>query len=283
MTATTQPVATEKVVVVWDNTIRLRVKVVGQGPALVYLHPAGGLLWDEFLSRLAQDYTVYAPEFPGTSPADPYAIHQVHDLWQVVLMYEEALRKLNIGTPVLIGQSFGGMLAAELAASYPDRFSKLILMDAIGLWRDDQPVVNWIAAPPSQLPALLFADPEGPAAKMMFASPADREDAIAARAGMVWAIGCTGKFIWPIPDKGLQHRLHRISAPTLIVWGELDKLVPVSYADEFASRIYGSKVAVIADSAHIPQLEQTDTTYSVVKEFLHLSDRHAPSLVGADS
>lgn len=156
----TAPTA-ENVVDVWNDSIRLRFKVTGQGPALVYLHPAAGLAWDGFLDRLAENHTVYAPEFPGTSSSDPYAIHKVDDLWQVVLLYEEAIRKLDIGTPILVGQSFGGMLAAELAAAYPERFSKLVLLDPIGLWRDDAPVANWITAPASDLPALLFADPTG--------------------------------------------------------------------------------------------------------------------------
>ena len=266
---TAPPDLTEKVISVWNDRIRLRVKVAGQGPALVYLHPAAGLAWDGFLARLAREYTIYAPEFPGTSAGDPYAIHQVDDLWQVVLLYEEAIRKLDIGTPVLVGQSFGGMLAAELAAAYPDRFSKLVLLDPIGLWRDDRPVANWIAAPPTALPEMLFADPEGEAAKAMLTLPGDPEEAIAAGAGLVWALGCTGKFVWPIPDKGLEHRLYRISAPTLIVWGEQDRLIPPSYADEFAARISGSKVAIVPGAGHIPQVEATDATYTVVDGFLH--------------
>lgn len=259
---------TEKTLDLWGGEIQLRVKVAGQGPGLVYLHPAAGLAWDPFLERLAQDFTVYAPEFPGTSPADPYAVHKVDDLWQLVLMYEEAIRKLEIGTPVLIGQSFGGMLAAELAAAYPDRFAKLVLLDPIGLWRDEHPVANWIAAPPAALPELLFADPEGDAAKAMLTPPEDPEEAIAAGAGLVWALGCTGKFVWPIPDKGLERRLHRISAPTQIVWGEQDKLIPAAYADEFAARITGSKVAIVPGAGHIPQVEATDATFALVDGFL---------------
>jgi pimeloyl-ACP methyl ester carboxylesterase len=263
-TATT----TERVVDVWNDTLRLRFKIAGNGPALVYLHPSAGLAWDGFLDRLAQDYTIYAPEFPGTSSADPYAIHKVHDLWQLVLLYEEAIRKLDLESPVLVGQSFGGMLAAELAAAYPTTFSKLVLLDPVGLWRDDHPVVNWISAPPAQLPALLFADPDGPAARAMLTPPDDPEEAIAAGAGMVWALGCTGKFVWPIPDKGLTHRLHRISAPTLVLWGEQDALVPAIYADEFASRISDSSVVIVPDAGHIPQVEQTETTYKAVDSFL---------------
>ncbi|MBJ8347078.1 alpha/beta fold hydrolase [Antrihabitans sp. YC2-6] len=262
------PEVTERVVEVWNGKIRLRFKVTGSGPGLVYLHPAAGLAWDGFLARLAQDYTVYAPEFPGTSPVDPYAIHHVDDLWQLVLLYEEAIRRLDIGTPVLVGQSFGGMLAAELAAAYPDQFDKLVLLDPIGLWREDKPVANWITAAPTELPAMLFADPEGQAAQAMFTPPTDPEEAIAAGAGMVWALGCTGKFVWPIPDKGLKNRLHRITAPTLIIWGEQDKLIDVSYADEFACRIAGSTVATVPGAGHIPQVEQTDLTHKHVDGFL---------------
>ncbi|ALG86088.1 alpha/beta fold hydrolase [Gordonia phthalatica] len=258
----------ERVVDVWGGAVRMRVKVAGSGPALVYLHPAAGFAWDDFLDRLAQRYTVYAPEFPGTSPADPYAIHHVHDVWQVVLMYEELVRKLELDAPVLVGQSFGGMLAAEIAAGFPGRFDKVVLLDAIGLWLDDHPVANWIAAAPDDLPRLLFADPQGPAAQAMLAPPEDPEEAIAAGAGMVWALGCTGKIVWPIPDKGLVDRLHRIDAPSLIVWGEHDALVPAVYAQEFADRIPDSRVVVVPGAGHIPQVEATAETYHAVSEFL---------------
>ena len=258
----------EKAVEVWNNDIKLRFKVTGQGPALVYLHPSAGLTWDGFLDRLAENYTVYAPEFPGTSPTDPYAIHKVDDLWQLVLLYEEAIRTLDIGTPVLVGQSFGGMLAAELAATFPDRFSRVVLLDPIGLWRDDAPVANWITTPTADLPALLFADPTGPAATAMLTPPEDPEEAIAVGAGMVWSVGCTGKFVWPLPDKGLRNRLHRITAPVLIVWGEKDALISPVYADDFVAGIADARAVIIPDAGHIPQVEATEATYNAVEDFL---------------
>jgi pimeloyl-ACP methyl ester carboxylesterase len=253
---------------VWNGRIKMRVKIGGEGPPLVYFHPSAGLLWDPFLGKLAKHYTVYAPEFPGTSAGDPYAIHQVDDLWDVVLAYEELLRKLGLERPVAVGQSFGGMLACELAASFPGLFSKLVVLDPVGLWRDDAPVANWIAAPAAQLPKLLFKDPQSPAAQAMLAMPENPDARIAATAGMVWALGCTGKFCWPIPDRGLHKRLHRIAAPTLIVWGEDDALAPVVYADEFHRRISGSEVARIPDCGHIPQVEQMATTLDRVMRFL---------------
>jgi pimeloyl-ACP methyl ester carboxylesterase len=89
-----------------------------------------------------------------------------------------------------------------------------------------------------------------------------------ARAAMVWNLGATGKLCWPIPDRGLHKRLHRVTAPTLIVWGEQDTLISPVYAEEFRTRIADSRVAIIPGSGHTPQLEQTEATYGVVSEFL---------------
>jgi pimeloyl-ACP methyl ester carboxylesterase len=102
----------------------------------------------------------------------------------------------------------------------------------------------------------------------MLALPEDPERQRAAIAGLVWAFGCTGKFTWPIPDRGLRGRLHRISARTLIVWGRQDKLINVAYAGQFADAIGGSKVAIVDDCGHIPQVEQYDETVQAVGEFL---------------
>ena len=258
----------ERVVDVWDGRIRLRTRVAGAGPPLVYLHSAAGLMWDPFLTRLCDSYTVYAPEFPGTSPADPYAIHQLDDLWDVILAYEQALRELGLGAAALIGHSFGGMLAAELAAAYPGRFTRLALIAPLGLWRDDTPVSNWMTVPSGQLSALFFAHPDSEAARAMFAIPDDQEAAISAGVGLIWALGCTGKFLWPLPEKGLAKRLHRVSAPTLIIWGEHDHLIPSGYASEFAQRIPGSRVVLIPEAGHTPQLEHLDATYAAVASFL---------------
>jgi pimeloyl-ACP methyl ester carboxylesterase len=239
----------EQVVPVWNDTIKLRVQVGGQGPALVYLHGAGGLVWDPFVARLAETHTVYAPEFPGTSAGDPMAIDVLDGLWDVVLVYEEALRSLGlVGRPV-IRRSFGGMLAAELAATLPSLFSHAVLLDPVGLWRDEVGVANWIAAAPSELPARLFADPTGPAAQAMFTPPDDPAAAVDGVAALVWAIGCTGKFLWPIPDRGLARRLHRIAARTLVVWGEQDNLISSIYAKDFGAAIADTGTAVHAFAA----------------------------------
>lgn len=253
---------------VWAGRLKMKVAVKGDGPPVVYFHPSGGLCWDAFLDELSGSYTVYAPYFPGTDPDNPYAIRELDDLWDTVLAYEELLRTLGLYRPAAIGQSFGGMLAAEIASTFPDIFSRLVLLDPVGLWNEKMPVADWIGAPLADLPALLFKDPSSPAAQSMLAMPEDPEAQVKARASLVWSLGCAAKFCWPLPDRGLHKRLHRINAPTLIVWGKDDALIPVAYADEFQQRIPESKVVVIPDSGHIPQVEQMPRTHAAVSEFL---------------
>lgn len=258
----------QKKVSVWNERVDLTFQIQGQGPSLIYFHPAAGPARDPFLDTLAEFFTVYAPEFPGTTIGDPYAIRQVDDLADAVFMYEEAIRELNLTGAIAIGQSFGGMLAMELAAAFPNIFSKLIVLDPIGLWREDAPITNWIAAAPEELPGILFKDPSKPEAQAMLAMPEDHDAAAVATAQLIWNMGVTGKFVWPIPDCGLEKRLHRIKVPTLIVWGKDDALIPSSYAALLGERIADSQVEIIDDCGHIPQVEQRDATLSVVGKFL---------------
>ena len=253
---------------VWQGKVRSRALIAGTGPPLVFFHGAMGLAWDPFLEALAESFTVYAPEHPGTTPGQPDAIKPVDNLWDLVLSYYEVFDQLGLDSPAVVGHSFGGMVAAEVAATNPARVSRLMLIDPVGLWLDEAPVKNWMATPPQDLAPLLFADPTGPAAQSLAAPPADPEAAIEMALHTTWSLACTGKFVWPIPDKGLKKRLHRIAAPTLVLWGEEDGLVPPVYAGEFEARIADARVELIAGAGHLPQLEQPERTLSAVTAFL---------------
>jgi pimeloyl-ACP methyl ester carboxylesterase len=245
-----------------------KVKVAGTGPPVVYLHSAGGPAWDRFLATLAEHYTVYAPDHPGTGATAREAIHEVSSLWDLVLVYDELLDELGLSSAPVIGSSFGGMIACELAAHRRERVAKLVLLAPIGLWRDDAPVAPYMLMRGPDLPALLFENIDAEPVQELLRLPEDPEELAVALADSVWAMGTTGKFVWPIPDKGLARRLHRITAPTLIVWGDSDRLVSPVYADEFARRIDGSRVEIIPATGHVPQLERLETVASLVTSFL---------------
>lgn len=160
------------------------------------------------------------------------------------------------------------MLSLELAATFPSLFKKLIALGPAGLWNEAAPVTNWVELPPQALPGVLFKYPDAPAARAMLAMPDDPEMAVKIGAQFAWNFGVTGKMVWPIPERGLHKRLHRINIPTLIIWGEDDALIPSSYAEEFGKRIKGSSVHVVKDCGHVPQVERLEATLELVKPFL---------------
>lgn len=252
---------------VWQNQIRIRCFSKGSGPALVFFHGPWGLTWDAFLDELTRNFTVYAPEHPGTTPDAPDDVYRLDGLWDLVLCYDELLDALGLPTAAFVGHSFGGMLACELAAADPRRVRRLALIDPLGFWRDSDRVVNWMMLSLDELPGYIFRDPESEPARRMF-GPSESQDAAAVRIRIMWAMGATGKFIWPIPDKGLKKRTHRVKAPTLVIWGKDDRLVPPIYANEFAERIPGTRVLTVDGAGHAPQLEQPQTVARMVREFL---------------
>ena len=143
-------------------------------------------------------------------------------------------------------------------------------MSPIGLWRDDAPIrlAEMITGPPEEIPTYLFKYPESEAARALLALPDDPEQIPTAIAQGAWNVGCTTKFAWPIADHGLARRLHRISVPTLVLWGRDDALVPAVYAEEFGTRIGGSRVEVIDDCGHAMQADQPEQAFKLVTEFL---------------
>ena len=257
----------ERTIAVWQGKVRMRVLSEGRGPGLVFFHGSWGLDWDPFLDELARSFTVYAPEHPGTTASAPDDVYQLDGLWDLVLCYDELLQSLGLERAVLVGHSFGAMVACELAAAYPARAGRLALIDPIGFWRDADPIPNWMVLDPAQLRARVFRDPDGPAARRMFGVSDDPRAAAAARVRLTWAMGATGKFIWPIPDKGLKKRIHRVQAPTLLVWGKEDRLVPLVYADEFTRRLPGARVETVSDAGHAPHLERPDVVARLVRDF----------------
>jgi pimeloyl-ACP methyl ester carboxylesterase len=122
--------------------------------------------------------------------------------------------------------------------------------------------------PPDKLVATLYKDLGSPAVQAALKMPDDPNEVAVVTADLVWALGATGKFVWPIPDKGLKKRLHRVKAPTLIVWGEDDALVSSVYAKEFASRIADARIEIIKDCGHVPQVERLEVLAPIVAKFL---------------
>jgi pimeloyl-ACP methyl ester carboxylesterase len=238
----------------------------GDGPPLVFLHAGGGLdPADPMLAELAGSYSVFAPIAPGF--ADLADLDEIRDVHELALHYDDLFEALGLdGVPVL-GHSFGAMTAAELAAHVPHRVSRLVLIAPVGLWSDDYQVTDIFSAKPPELPGILFADTSHPVAQAMLGD-AGREPDIEALVQLVSGLTTLAKFMWPIPDRGLSRRLYRISAPTLVLWGAEDGLVPARYADDFAAGIPNAEKLVVPGAGHMLPLEAPEETLTAIREFL---------------
>jgi len=254
---------TESVLELRDGRFKIRLLDAGEGDPVLFLHGAGGLFWDPMLDAVAAGHRVVAPEHPGAG--DSQGLEHVEDLWDLVLYYNELLDRLELPRVSILGHSFGGMVAAEIAANNPERVAKLALIAPIGLWLDDHPVPDFSGVPPERIPELVLADPQGPVAALMPApDPSNPESLFKAAMTMASIL----QFIWPLPDKGLSKRLYRVKAPTLLVWGAQDKLVDPAYGEAFAAAIAGARLEVIDGAGHLPNLEQPEQTIGLLTEFL---------------
>ena len=263
-----QPKISPRAVTVCRGRVELHVQELGTGPGLVYLHPAGGLAWDPFLVELSREWTVIAPELPGSRPRSEADLANLPELMSVVSAYIEGLRSLGVVGAPAIGQSFGGMLAAEIAAEAPGLFNRLVMLDPIGGWVPDAPIADLWHTELADLPTLLFHDPAGPTARAFFTFPDDAELAQQAVAGIGQALNASGQYVDLGQDGGLFDRLTKIEEPVLLIWGEHDRLVPVRHAGEFAKRLRDARVEIVADSGHLPQVEQSAATLALVGSFL---------------
>jgi pimeloyl-ACP methyl ester carboxylesterase len=81
-------------------------------------------------------------------------------------------------------------------------------------------------------------------------------------------LAAVGKFIWPIPDRGLTKRAHRITMPTLLLWGESDGMVPPVYGTAFQQLLPNAELTVIEKCGHLPQVERTEEFLAAVNSFL---------------
>ncbi len=236
----------------------------GTGPDLLFLHNAGGVTAENpFLLALAKKYRVFAPQLPGYG--DSGDSDNIRDMLDVTLHSFDVLEALGLEKPILVGHSLGGMIAAEMAALRPREVDKLCLIASAGLWLDAYPVPDIFTLLPREFPAYMFHDAEA-GAKMMATGGNMNDPAFLIPFLVTNArqLGMAGKFLFPIPDRGLKERIHRIRARTILVWGDSDRIFPAPYAQAFKSLVPGAELVSIPDAGHQVVLEQTDAVMAAI-------------------
>lgn len=236
----------------------------GSGPALVYLHGAGGVTVDDpLLARLAQTHHVYAPLLPGYGDSEECG--EIRDMLDFTLHTWDVVSALGLKDPVLVGHSMGGMIAAEMAAIQPNDVSRLALIAPAGLWDDDHPIADLFATMPYEMPALLFHDAEAGAAMLTAGrNVADPNFLQTYLVNNARQLGMAGRVLFPIPERGLSQRMYRIRAKTVVIWGDSDRLIPPVYAHGFKKGIAGAELVSIPEAGHMVTLEKTQAVAEAI-------------------
>ncbi|HEX4192325.1 MAG TPA: alpha/beta hydrolase [Stellaceae bacterium] len=237
----------------------------GRGQPLVLLPGEDMLEADSaFVAGLAKKFEVIAASPPGFGgSARPEWMTQPADQAYVLL---SLLKKLKLARVPAIGCSFGGWVAAEMAVMDDDCFSRLALIGPYGVKLGaptESDFADIYQLGPAKASALKFRAPE--TMKRDFGKLSDDELTRIARNHESFA-----RFGWEpyLHNPKLKHLLYRVTAPTLILWGEKDGIASADYARGYAKLIPGARALTIADAAHYPHIEQPDAVLRHITEFL---------------
>ena len=236
------------------NGFPTRIWRKGNGPKLGFLAGYGGLpRWVPFLDHLAETRTVIVPSlsgFPGGERG--HTVLDTHLDW--VLATRLILEQAGLDDADLVGSSVGGSLVAEFAALWPKRVRKIALIAPFGLFDEREPATDPWAQRADDVAGLMCADPE---IWKALKAPPEGANSIEWPIEQTRANEAAARLLWPLGNTKLDKRLPLIQAPTLLIWGERDRLMPRAYADRFRALIKGeTELRVIEGAGHLAELDQ---------------------------
>jgi pimeloyl-ACP methyl ester carboxylesterase len=267
----------------------------GSGRALLFLHGIAGssLSWVPVMSRLQDRFAVVAPDLVGhghsAKPAGDYSLGNLAS-WT-----RDLLDVLGIEQVTLVGQSYGGGVALQFAYQFPERCERVVLVDSGGLGRDVSWILRLVALPGADLiMPLLFPS--------FVANFGDRIARLAGRLGLQNAsvleswrayrsltdpetrrafVRTTRSVIEPGGQAvGANERLYLAERiPILIVWGEHDRIIPVSHAFAAFEALPHSRLEIIPGAGHFPQAEEPEKLADLVRDFVETTEpyRYSPA------
>jgi pimeloyl-ACP methyl ester carboxylesterase len=236
----------------------------GAGRPLLYLHGAGTFWWMPVHDLLARRRRVLLPVHPGFGASE--GLETIEMMEDLVFYTLDVLDTLGLDKVDVVGLSLGGWLGAELALRHPGRVDRLVLVDAAGLRLPGVPMGNPFMMPPPKVRELMFYDPTSPVALALLPDtpPPERVETVLrgreAAARLLWS---------PAQQyRKLTSRLWRIGAPTLVVWGREDRLIPLAYGEAYAGGIPGARLEVLDRCGHLPPFEHPERFAELVLGFL---------------
>jgi pimeloyl-ACP methyl ester carboxylesterase len=226
-----------------------------------------------FLDRLAAYGEIIAPSHPGFGKSPrPEDFDTMYDL---VHLYREVL-DAQPGRVAMIGFSFGGWIAAEVAAGGHPKLDRLVLVDPVGIklgGREERDIVHFFNTSPAELTRRSWHDPANrPAGIYGLGWQAGIDEAmpdeVMTTLARNWDALCLYAWQPHMYNPQLKHWLRRIAAPTLVLWGASDRIVTADYGRAYAGLIAGGRFALIDAAGHHPELEQPTAFVDAVARFL---------------
>ncbi len=248
------------------NGIDIELWEAGAGRKLLLLHPGDGFdPQAPYVAQLASRFHVLAPSCPGFGrSADPPAyMRSVDDLSYFWL---DLLDKLDLRDLVVVGASFGGWLAAEMAVKSTSRMAALCLVDTVGVKFSDpmtRDIADLFSVPLYQHPQWIYHDEQR--RSKTFHDLGDEQATMLARNHQTF-----GLFGWAptLHSRHLRHRLHRIDVPTQLIWGAHDRVVSVDYGRQWQQALPDARMQVIEDAGHYPHIEQPEAFVRTLEQFV---------------
>jgi pimeloyl-ACP methyl ester carboxylesterase len=243
--------------------IPLTVAESGTGPNVLLLHGGSGpKTMGALVGHLSATSHVLLPTYPGWDGAPrPDALDTVAELAD---LYTKYLAEKDLEDVLVVGNSMGGWLGAELAVRDTDhRLRALVLIDALGVDIEGQPITNITNMPFPQVAQLSFHDP----AKLLASLPPSTPESIAQAAANAKSTALFAGDPYGY-DPALLPQLKDIQIPTLVIWGDSDKIVTPAYGRAYAAAIPQATFSVITDAGHLPWLEQPAKTFEVLDQLV---------------
>ncbi|HUN38763.1 MAG TPA: alpha/beta hydrolase [Acetobacteraceae bacterium] len=258
------------------GTLDLEVLRRGEGRPILLIHGVNPISPQApFVDRLARHGTVIAPSHPGFGASSrPTDFDTMYDL---VNLYRDVLDAIDAPRVSVVGFSFGGWIAAELAVGGAAKLDRLVLVDAVGIkigGREQRDIVHFFNTDPGELNRLAWHDPgwrpDGIYGLGWQATISDAmTDAELVSLARNWDSLCLYGWKPHMFNPQLAFWLRRIAVPTLVLWGEADRIVTPDYGRAYAQRISGSVFQTIPGAGHHPELEQSEVFVNRVAAFLN--------------
>lgn len=234
--------------------------VTGSGKSVILLHGWGGQAasFKPLFDYLAQSFKVYAPDLPGfgqsSLPPVPWGVNEYTHF------INGFFKKLEIARSYVIAHSFGGRVGLMLAANFPERVEKLVLIDSAGI-RPKRTIKYYLRIGLAKMvKRVFFTRFFGEKVKDALFTLMGSEDY--RKAGKM-----RGTLV-KVVNEDLKYLLPKVKAPTLIVWGEKDKVVPVWHAKIMEREIEGAILVILKDAGHFSYLDNFPQFCGVVSNFL---------------